>query len=196
MTTNTFQQKDKGFLTYPTGSWRKAMFKWPVQLWRLGLGPLMGQVMMMITHTGRKSGLPRRTLVEFHRLNGKKYAPSGFGGQSQWYRNIHADPHVTIQTSDGTEHAIATRVTNDEEILALLLDKMKNRPNGDWMLKLYLETLDIQPTPEDIIAKKDRIYWLRFDPTDEPTPPPLKADLVWIWPILILITVLVGLRLK
>ena len=25
-------------------------------------------------------------------------------------------------------------------------------------------------------------YILRFDPTDEPTPPPLPADLVWLWP--------------
>ena len=35
--TGNFQQKDSGFFTYPVGGWRMAMFKWPVQLWRLGL---------------------------------------------------------------------------------------------------------------------------------------------------------------
>ena len=178
----SFQQKNQGFLTYPTGGWRKAMFKWPVQLWRMGLGPLMGQFLVLITHTGRKSGLPRHTLTELHQIQGNKYAPSGFGRRSQWYRNIEADPHVTIQTAAGTESVIAVRVTNDVEIMALM-DSMQNK-DGSNMRETYLESLEIENNREDILAKKDRIYWLRFDPTNEPTPPPLQADLVWIWPLL------------
>ena len=174
----SFQQKDKGFLTYPAKGWRQAMFKWPVQLWRLGLGPLIGQIFVLITHTGRKTGLPRHTLIELHRLNGKKYGPSGFGRRAQWYRNIEADPRVTIQTSNGAESVTAVRVTDDDELLALL-NNMEEK-GGRAMRDMYLQALEIESTPEDIIAKKDRIYWLRFDPTDEPTPPPLKADLVWV----------------
>jgi hypothetical protein len=87
---------------------------------------------------------------------------------------------VTIQTSAGAESARAVRVTDNQELLALFdLDQPLNRA----MLEGYLETLGIEPTPEDIVAKKDRIYWIRFDPTDEPTPPPLEADLVWLWPV-------------
>jgi len=183
-----FQQKDQGFLTYPSGGWRRAMFKWPVQLWRLGLGPLLGRFLVLITHTGRKSGLPRRTLAELHVIDSRKYAPCAFGRRAQWYRNIEADPLVTIQTSAGAESARAVRVTDDQELLALFdLDQPLNRA----MLEGYLATLGIEPTPEDILAKKDRIYWIRFDPTDEPTPPPLEADLVWLWPVA-LGTVLIG----
>lgn len=180
-----FQQKDAGFLTYPSGGWRKAMFKWPVQLWRLGLGPLMGQVFVLITTTGRKSGLPRRTLTEYHRLNGRKYAPSGFGRRSQWYRNIEADPHVTIQTADGAQSVIARRVTDDQEILDLV--RIMEKKDGKMLRDMYLDALDIAYNDADILAKKDRIYWLRFDPTDEPTPPPLQADLVWVWPVVAVI---------
>ena len=190
----SFQQKDSGFLTYPTGGWRKAMFKYPVYLWRLGLGPLMGKIMVLMTTTGRKSGLPRRTLTEYHRLNGKKYAPSGFGSRSQWYKNIEADPHVTIQTEDGAERVIAVRVTEDDEILALMDVMIKK--DGTAMRDLYLNALEIEPTPEDILAKKDRIYWLRFDPTDEPTPPPQEADLMWVWPITAVFTLLAILILR
>jgi len=179
MMSDEFQQKDSGFLTYPSGGWRKAMFKWPVQLWRLGLGPLMGQVFVLITTTGRKSGLPRRTLTEYHRLNGRKYAPSGFGRRSQWYRNIEADPHVTIQTADGAQSVIARRVTDDQEILDLV--RIMEKKDGKMLRDMYLDALDIEYNDADILAKKDRIYWLRFDPTDEPTPPPLKADLWWVW---------------
>jgi len=174
-----FVQKDQGFLTYPSNGWRRAMFKWPVQLWRLGLGPVIGRFMVLISHTGRKTGLTRRTMTELHVVNGKKYAPSGFGRRAQWYRNIEADPRVTIQTADGAESVIARRVTDDDELLSLMdLNDPLNRP----MLLSFLATLEIEPTDADILAKKDRIYYLRFDPTDEPTPPPLLADLVWLWP--------------
>jgi deazaflavin-dependent oxidoreductase (nitroreductase family) len=135
--------------------------------------------MVLISHTGRKTGLTRRTMTELHVVNGRKYAPSGFGRRAQWYRNIEADPRVTIQTAAGAESAIARRVTDGEELLSLMdLEDPMNRV----MLKSFLATLEIEPTAEDILAKKDRIYYLRFDPSDEPTPPPLQVDLVWLWP--------------
>ena len=42
----------------------------------------------------------------------------GFGRRAQWYRNIEADPQVTIQTAAGAESAIARRVTDGDELLA------------------------------------------------------------------------------
>lgn len=188
-----FQQKDQGFLTYPTGGWRLAMFKWPVQLWRLGLGPLMGHHMMLINHTGRKSGQPRRTMTELYQIEGHKYAPSGFGRRAQWYRNIEADPRVTIQTADGTESMRAQRVVEEKELLTLL-EGVQGRSQA--MYKLHLASLEIEPTTEDILAKKDRFYWLRFDPTAEPTPPPLPADLVWLWPAALGVVATIWLAIK
>lgn len=181
-------------MTYPTSGWRKALFKWPVQLWRLGLGPLIGRMFMLITHTGRKSGLPRRTMVELHRLNGRIYAPSGFGRRSQWYRNIEADPHVTIQTAVGPQPSLAVRVTDDDELLALLHEMGSSA--GQSMLDLYLQSLDIENSDAAILANKDRIYWLRFDPTNEPTPPPLPADLAWVWPVAGVTTAVLALLLR
>jgi deazaflavin-dependent oxidoreductase (nitroreductase family) len=174
-----FSQKDHGFLTYPDHGWRKALFQWPVHLWRLGLGPLIGHHMVLISHTGRKTGLPHHTMTELYVIEGRKYAPSGFGRRAQWYRNIQADPRVTIQTAAGAESKRAVRVVEDEEILSLLA-AVKRRSQAFY--HMYLDTLEIQPTEADILAKKERIHWLRFDPTLEVTPPPLPADLVWLWP--------------
>lgn len=167
-------------MTYPEQGWHKALFKWPVNLWRLGLAPVIGHHMMLITHTGRKSGLPRRTMTECYRLDGRKYAPCAFGPKAQWYKNIAADPRVTIQTADGAESALAVRVTGDDEIVALF-DAVGRRAKP--MLDAYLAFLEMENNPEDIIAKKDRVYWFRFDPTDEITPPPLAEDLRWLWPL-------------
>ena len=192
----TFAVKNQGFLTYPLDGWRKAMFKWPVHLWRLGLAPLLGQFMMLITQTGRNSGLPRRTMTESYRVDGKYFAPCAFGERAQWYKNIAADPRVTIQTAHGAQSSIAVRVTDDDEILALMA-AIQGRSSA--MHDMYLDYLEIRPDPEDIIAKKDRIFWFRFDPTDETTPPPLEADLVWVLPVALLVLVVmvaVGLLKK
>ncbi len=178
MTQPAFHQPDQGFMTYPTSPWHKLAFKAPVHLWRLGLGFILGQKLLLITHIGRKSGLPRRTLVEYHMLDGHKYSPSGFGARSQWYKNVMANPHVTIQTAQGAESVTARRVTEDAEIRRVY-DLFKQR--NPVMLQWYLDALDIEDTPEDMIAKKDRLYFLTFDPTDEPTPPPQEADLKWVW---------------
>lgn len=181
MNTN-FQQKDASFLSYPTAGWHRALFKWPVQLWRLGLGPILGRLMMVITHTGRVSGLPRRTMLEYFKMDGRKYVASAFGRRSQWYRNIEADPRVTIQTAEGVERMRAMRVT-DEGTLLHLLEYVKRRDGP--LYDVYLESLAVRPTREDILAKKDRFHWLTFEPTDELTPPPLKVDLVWVWAVLV-----------
>jgi deazaflavin-dependent oxidoreductase (nitroreductase family) len=174
-----FKPNETGLMTYPTARWHRAVFKWPVQLWRLGLGPLIGHQMMLITHTGRKTGLPRRTMVESYNFNGKLYAPCAYGTRAQWYQNILVDPRVTIQTADGAEGAVAMRVTDGEELLGLL-EAVRRRVG--FLSDVYLDYLDIRPEPEDILAKKDRLYWLRFDPTDEDAPPALESDLLWVWP--------------
>lgn len=170
-------------MSYPHGRWRRMMFKAPLLLWRMGLGPIIGHIMLVITHTGRNSGLPHYTMVEYHTLDGVKYAPCAFGPRSDWYKNITSDPRVTVQTAHGTEPAIAVRITDDLELLAVYdLFMRRDAPLTRW----YLDSLGIQPDRQDVIAMKDRIYWIRFDPTDEITPEPLENDLVWVLPAVLL----------
>lgn len=167
---------------YPGADWAKFIAKAPLVTWRLGLGPLVGRWMMVLTTTGRKSGLPRRTMIECHWLNGRKYAPSGFGARSQWYQNIMANPYVTVQTTDGTEAMQAIRVTDDAELLAIF--EMLQCEDPPFILNAYLKSIDLERAdPAEIIANKERIYWLRFEPTDAATPPGLEVDLAWLWPV-------------
>lgn len=165
---------------YPSAGWSRAMFKAPINFWRLGLGPLTGKIFLLITTTGRVSGLPRRTMVEYHKAAGVKYAPCAFGEIADWYKNIQADPYVTIQTSDGTESAIAYRVTDEDELLAVYqVFKRRDPPLTNW----YLSSLGIKDTPEDVLKNKDKVHWIGFAPTAEATPPGLDVDLAWLWPM-------------
>ena len=173
-----FTQSSVGIMVYPGSGWRKVFFKAPILIWRLGLGRLAGNLFALLTQTGRSSGLPRRTVVEFYTFQGAKYVPCAFGLRSAWYKNIIANPNVTMQTASGVEHLRASRVTDDRELLTVY-ELFKRRDPS--LMKWYLRSLAILPVPLDLIVKKDRIHWLRFDPTESPTPPPQPTDLTWVW---------------
>ncbi len=168
---------------YPDKQWEKMLYKFPIIAWRLGLGPILGRYIMIITHIGRKTGIPRRTAVEFHIMNGIKYIPCAFGVKSQWYRNIMANPRVTIQTSEGTEQMTAVRINQDEELISVIEMILDRNPS---LMNWYLDSIGIKPTRSEILTHKEELVFLRFDPTSDPTPRGLEVDLAWIWPTLIL----------
>ncbi|MCZ7542452.1 MAG: nitroreductase family deazaflavin-dependent oxidoreductase [Anaerolineae bacterium] len=166
-------------LPYPANPALKLAFRLPILLWRLGLGPVLGRLFLILTTTGRKTGLPRRVAVEYHAWRGRKYIASGWGDRPQWYRNLLADPHVTIQTADGVERCVARRVVDDVE-LAEVFAFIEDSP----AMRRWAEALGAPVTREAFLAEKGRFYWITFDPTDEPTPPPLEVDLAWVWGLL------------
>jgi deazaflavin-dependent oxidoreductase (nitroreductase family) len=97
-----------------------------ISLFRLGLGravniwPAVGGRIMVITHTGRKSGLRRRTPVNYALINGDLYCTAGFGAVSDWYRNILANPEVEIWLPGEWRQGIAEDISQDPRRIPLL----------------------------------------------------------------------------
>jgi deazaflavin-dependent oxidoreductase (nitroreductase family) len=88
-------------------------------LWRLGLGSWgngtkFGGSLMVIKHTGRKTGLVRHTPVNYAIVNGDIYCTAGFGKVSDWYRNIMVHPEVEVWLPDGRWAGVAEDATDDE----------------------------------------------------------------------------------
>ncbi len=85
----------------------------PVWLYRFHLGGLLGSRFLLLTHTGRKTGRPHQTVVEVighDRAGGVYYVPSGWGERSSWYKNVMANPAVTVQVGNDRFAAMAERV--------------------------------------------------------------------------------------
>jgi deazaflavin-dependent oxidoreductase (nitroreductase family) len=95
-------------------------------MWRLGLGrwinawPEVGGQIMVLGHTGRKSGRRRFTPVNFARVNGELYCVAGFGRKSDWYRNIQASPEIEVWLPDGRWTGYAKEISNHPDRLSLL----------------------------------------------------------------------------
>ena len=68
-----------------------------VYLWHLGW--LLGHRFLLLTHTGRNSGLPRQTILEVlqhETASDAYYVLSGWGGKADWLRNVEKTPEVII----------------------------------------------------------------------------------------------------
>jgi deazaflavin-dependent oxidoreductase (nitroreductase family) len=106
---------------------RKWFFKSPVSMYRGPIGDVMSKrCVMLLTTTGRKSGLPRTTGVSFMPVGDNYVIFAGWGIQSDWYKNLLANPQVTIQIGSKKLKATAKPV-EDPERRKDLMRQMRQR---------------------------------------------------------------------
>jgi deazaflavin-dependent oxidoreductase (nitroreductase family) len=170
----------RGYKPYPSSRRLIWLYRAPLFLWRLGLGPVVGPGLLLLTTTGRRSGRPRRAVLEYRRLDGRIFLYSGYGPHADWWRNIEADPRVTIQVGRDTLAMTARRVTVPDELATTLRRYLLAYPA---VAQLYLDWAGIRTFPDDVLAHPERFYLLTFEPTTAPTPPPQQVDLAWVWPV-------------
>lgn len=168
-------------LPYPENYLVKKLFRMPILLYRLGLGKLLGSYILILSTTGRKTKRTHHTPIEYFLHEGQYYILSGFGDQPDWYKNIMANPMVTLQNSYERICAEARAPKTDEEWDAVYL-YLTHSPVGRVLRADYFK--DVQSP--DIMTEIKKLPVLTFIPTDKPCPPPLEADLVWAWPIILL----------
>jgi deazaflavin-dependent oxidoreductase (nitroreductase family) len=99
------------------------LWRAPIWFYRLGLGGLLGERMLLLNHTGRKSGLPRQNVLEVVRHDqesGVYIVASGFGEQADWYKNVMANPRVTIQVGGKRIPALAERLPLPQAMVEML----------------------------------------------------------------------------
>lgn len=110
MTTGTTRgHKPRGLLRFS--------LRFPIWLYRLRLGWLLGDRFVMFRHIGRKSGLPRYTVVEVVRHDpptNTYIIASGWGQKSDWFQNIQKEPEVLLYTGRRQMAAKAARLSVDE----------------------------------------------------------------------------------
>jgi len=174
----------------------KVLNRFMLIMWRLGLGPLLnrGPAMagryMVITHTGRKSGVKRRTPVNYAIVNDEVYCTAGFGSVSDWYRNLIANPQVEVWLPDGWYAGIAEEVTHPEARLPLLRDVLIG--SGFAALAAGVDPNKMTDEELDAVTKEYRVIHIRRVAARTGTDGP--SDLVWVWPLVT--TILLALLLR
>lgn len=186
----------------PSRAIAKRLLQAPVTLYRLGWGPWLGWLpLLILTSKGRESGLPRHVLVEFRRHGSKFYLVSGWGADTDWYCNIEREPLVTVQYGGRVVAARATPVENPAESLRALYMFSRN----SWIYAtLFAQMTSAQAADLSTLAEVvDEFTVVRLEPTDEPpTLPsvelfsPARRQMTSVFVLLLVLRLLLLLRRK
>ncbi len=165
----------------------KTFNRFMLLLWRLGFGPYFGMWpqgwgrIMVITHTGRKSGTRYHTPVNFTLFDGDVYCVAALGQAADWYRNVLAHPEVEIWLPDGWWQGIAEDASDHPEHLSILRRVMID---SGFAAPLF-EGFNPNTISDEALSRRARGYRLvRIRRTGARTGPHGPGDLAWIWPLL------------
>ncbi len=160
-------------------------------MWRLGLGqwinvwPKVGGRIMVLVHTGRKSGIQRRTPVNYTLVGKDIVCVAGFGSLADWYRNIQHDPRVEVWLPNGWWEGVAEDYDAPASAIPTLRQLM-----FDTGVVAPLFGLDPRKLSDSELEKATADYKLvRIRRTSACTGRGGPGDLAWFWPVATLVLV-------
>lgn len=156
-----------------------------IAMWRLGLGGMInfwpeviGQI-MVIQHTGRKSGLVRRTPVNYAVIGGEIYCVAGYGEMTDWYRNVIANPQVEVWLPDGWWQGTVEELSGEGKRIELIRQVLI--ASG---FAAYAAGINPRKMDDAALAQATLGYRLmRIHRTAERTGKDGPGELAWIWPL-------------
>lgn len=152
------KQKPRGLL--------RLGFRLPILLYHLHLGWLLGKRFLLLTHTGRKSGLPRKTVIEVighDRLTDTYFVVSGFGKQTDWFLNLRKHPNARV-TVGRRDIPVLARPLPEKEGARVLMEYATLHPIAFKELSTLLTGRSIVPTEADCLEFVESMPVVAFEP--------------------------------
>jgi deazaflavin-dependent oxidoreductase (nitroreductase family) len=149
----------------PTGLSR-LLFRIPIYVYRLGLGWLFGDRLMLLNHIGRVSGKQRATVLEVvtHDPADESFVvASGWGPTAAWYRNVIHTPDVSIQVGRQTIPVTAVRIPEEEGADTFAKYAAQHRTAAKHLLP-RLMGFAVDGSDADFRAVGKRMPFIRFIP--------------------------------
>ena len=126
-------------------------------LYAIGLGRVIGRLILLLTATGRKSGLKRVTPLQYERIGDDYYLGAARGLKADWVRNIQSNPQVEIRV--GAKHIIgqAEVVTDPLKFADFMEVRLERHPRMIGLIMEKAHGLPRQPSREQLegLAKEE-----------------------------------------
>jgi deazaflavin-dependent oxidoreductase (nitroreductase family) len=124
----------------PTGLFRLCL-RLPIWLYRLRCGWVLKSRFLLLTHIGRRSGLPRQTVLEVvhhDRATETYFIAPGWGEKPDWFRNLQKTPTAVVTVGRKRFAATARRLSSDEAAHVLLVYAQRHRRAFRALAKLMV----------------------------------------------------------
>jgi deazaflavin-dependent oxidoreductase (nitroreductase family) len=105
-------------------------------LYAIGLGPIVGKIVLLLTTTGRITGKQRVTPLQYEEIDGAYYLGAARGLQADWVRNIQVNPKVEIRVKSRHFQGHAEIVTDPARIADFLEVRLERHP---FMIGMMME---------------------------------------------------------
>ncbi len=166
--------------------------KFMLGMWMVGLGktlnawPEVGGRIMVLVHTGRKSGKRRRTPVNYTSVNGDIYCIAGFGAVSDWFKNIQANPQVEIWLPNGWWAGLAEEIFDPAQRLDISRKVIKASGFAGRAFGIEIDKL----SNEDLDKITADYRAVRIRRTTARTGPGGPGEYAWVWQVATLLLLL------
>jgi deazaflavin-dependent oxidoreductase (nitroreductase family) len=147
----------------------RALYRFPILLYRLRLGWILGHRFLLLEHHGRKSAKLRYAVIEVvdhDRDEGSYVVAAAWGTQSDWFKNISKAPRVYITVSAARFLSTSERITAQEAERHLRTYSIRN-PFTFKKIGSLLIGQGAHATEEIIRAFVDSIPFVKFSPIRE-----------------------------
>jgi deazaflavin-dependent oxidoreductase (nitroreductase family) len=114
----------------PPGGLLGRVARLPIVFYRLGLGGLLGERLILLNHIGRKTSAIRQAVVAVvsHDADSDTYyIASAWGFKSQWPRNLLAHPEIVVQIGR-RKLIVDAQLLTPEQGAYVLLDYRQRHP--------------------------------------------------------------------
>ena len=131
----------------------------PIWLYRLGLGWLLDERFLMLTHVGRRSGLRRQVVLEVvdHDRAADTYLiASGWGEYADWLQNIEHTSHMLLHVGRRRCEASAQRLPIDQAV-QVLGEYVRRHPLAARSLSKLLAGASLDSTPASWRQMAERV---------------------------------------
>ena len=105
-------------------------------LYQLGLGPLIGRIILLLTTTGRRSGRKRVTPLQYEVIGEEYYVGAARGLHADWVRNIQSNPNVEVRMGSRRFCGLAEVVNDPSRFADFLEVRLERHPR---MIGLIME---------------------------------------------------------
>jgi deazaflavin-dependent oxidoreductase (nitroreductase family) len=121
-------------------------------LYAIGLGPVIGQIILLLTTTGRKSGQTRITPLQYEKIDDLYYLGAARGLKADWVRNIQANPVVDLQVGAKKVHGQAEVISEPAKMADFIEVRLQRHPFMIGLIMRLAHGLPAKPTREQLEA--------------------------------------------
>ncbi len=119
-------------------------------LYAIGLGPVLGKIVLLLTTTGRRSGKKRVTPLQYEEIDGLYYLGAARGLKADWVRNIQFCPEVEIQVGSKKFCGAAEVVSDPSKFADFMEVRLERHPRMMGLLMERAHGLPRRPSREQL----------------------------------------------